>query len=295
MTTTGTPPRTASAADESIAPIRNVRKYGFGLWLAIAWLILIAFGAILGPMLPLPDPHAQLTGAPFASPSSHHLFGTDLVGHDLFSQVLYGGRVSMIVGATSVVLGLLVGGSLGIIGGYLGGAADAALLWVTDVLLTFPGLVFALALVAFAGPSLGSVLIAIDVLAIPIYARIARATTLTYARQDFVLAAELMGATRTRVMVREIAPNVAVRLLAYAALGASVAILAEGGLAYLGVSVPGSLSWGSMIAQGQSQLQDAPQAAFAPMLAMFLTLLSLTFIGERLGASIDPREANVSG
>ena len=116
---------------------------------------------------------------------------------------------------------------------------------------------------------------------------------LSYAQQDFVAAARVMGATRRRIMLREIAPNVAITLLPYAALGASVAILAEGGLAFLGLSVPGSLSWGSMIAQGQSQLRDAPQAAFAPMLGMFFTLLALNAIGERLGAAIDPRQTNL--
>ena len=293
MTTASTTDRDTRPATTSEVQPGEQQKFGAGFWGSVGWLTLVTLGAILSPLLPLPDPKAQLTGPPFASPSLHHLFGTDIIGHDLFSQVVYGARISIVVGAASVAIGLLVGGSLGIAAGYARGAADATLMWVTDVLITFPALILALTLVSFAGPSLGSVLVAIVLLSIPVYARIARATTLLYAQQDFVLAAHMMGASRIRIMLREITPNVAVRLLSYAALGASVAILAEGGLAYLGLSVPGSLSWGSMIAQGQSQLRDAPQAAFAPMIGMFLTLLALNVIGERLGASIDPRESQL--
>ena len=127
-------------------------------------------------------------------------------------------------------------------------------------------------------------------LAIPGYARVARALTLTYATENFVLAAQATGARSIRVMTREILPNVIVPLASFAALGAAVAIIAEGALAFLGLSDPGSISWGNMIAQGQTQLYDGAQAAIAPMSAMFLTILSLNFIGERLGAVLDPRE-----
>ena len=278
-----------AALDSSVSR----RRRGFGFWLAVAWLGGITVAALFSPLLPLPDPHQELAGPPLAGLSLHHLAGTDLIGHDLFSQVIYGARMSLLVGAVSVAFGLLVGGTLGVIAGYLQGATDAVTTWATDVLLVFPGLVFALALVSFIGPSTTSVLLAISVLAVPVYTRVARATTLSVSRRDFVTAARALGATRRRIMLREIAPNVAITLLPYAALGASVAILAEGGLAFLGVGVPGSLSWGSMIAQGQSQLRQAPQAAFAPMLGMFFTLLSLNLIGEKLGGSIDPREANV--
>ena len=288
------------ATAESVPETPQIRGSGAatnrsrtGIWIATTWLALIVAGALLSPILPLPNPHEQLTGPPLAGPSWQHLAGTDLLGHDLFSQVIYGARISLLVGCVSVLFGVLLGGTAGIVAGYLQGTSDAVITWTTDVMLVFPGLVFALALVSFIGPSVTSVLLAISILSLPIYARVARATALSYAQQDFVTAARVMGATRRRIMLREIAPNVAVTLLPYAALGASVAILAEGGLAFLGVGVPGTLSWGSMIAQGQSQLQQAPQAAFAPMLGMFFTLLALNAIGERLGAAIDPRQTNL--
>jgi len=183
---------------------------------------------------------------------------------------------------------LLVGGTIGLVSGYLGGMVSGFLMWFIDVLLAFPALVFALALVSFVGPHLSSVVLVFAVLAIPGYARVARALTLTYATENFVLAARATGAGVIRVMAREILPNVIVPLSSFAALGAAIAIIAEGSLAFLGLSDPGSISWGNMIAQGQDQLYDGPQAAIAPMIVMFLTILSLNFIGERLGGGARP-------
>jgi len=262
-------------------------------WVSVAWITLMVLSALFANLLPLANPHAQLAGKPLSAPGLHNPMGTDVVGHDLFSQVVNGARISMLIAFASVASGLIVGGTIGLVSGFLRGAVSGVLMWFVDVLLAFPALVFALALVAFVGASLNSVVLVIAMLSIPGYARVARALTLTYANQNFVMAARAIGASPMRLMLREILPNVIVPLASFAALGAAVAIIAEGSLAFLGLSAPGSISWGNMISQGQDQLADAPQAAIAPMMAMFLTILSLNFIGERLGGVLDPREGQL--
>jgi len=268
------------------------RKIDFTFWLSAFWIALMVFAALFATILPLADPSAQIY-EPLAGISTAHLMGTDAVGHDLFSQVVNGARISMLVAFASVASGLLIGGTIGLISGYAKGVISGVLMWIVDVLLAFPALVFALALVSFAGSSLRSVVLVIAVLAIPGYARVSRALTLTYANQNFVMAARAIGATHWRLVVREVLPNVIVPLASFAALGAAIAIIAEGALAFLGLSAPGSISWGNMISQGQAQLADGPLPALAPMIAMFLTILSLNFIGERLGAVLDPREGQL--
>ncbi|MCU1452813.1 MAG: hypothetical protein JWN46_959 [Acidimicrobiales bacterium] len=275
------------------APAVTKRRSDWLFWVSVGWMALMIFCAVFGHLLPLADPHAQLAGPPLSGPGLHHPFGTDVVGYDLFSQAVNGARISMLVAAVSVASGMLVGGTIGLVSGYLGGRTSGVLMWFIDVLLAFPALVFALALVSFVGAHLSSVVMVFAVLAVPGYARVARALTLTYATENFVMAARAAGATPVRVMLREILPNVIVPLASFAALGAAVAIIAEGSLAFLGLSAPGSISWGNMIAQGQDQLYDGPQAAIAPMVVMFLTILSLNFIGERLGAVLDPRQAQL--
>lgn len=262
-------------------------------WVSVVWMALMVFSALFANMFPLANPHDQLVGTPLSAPSLSHLMGTDVVGHDLFSQVVHGARISMIVAVVSVLSGMVIGGGIGVISGYAGGKVSGVMMWVIDVLLAFPALVFALALVSFIGAKLSSVVVVFAVLSIPGYARVARALTLTYSTQNFVLAARATGARHLRLIGREILPNVIVPLASFATIGASIAIIAEGGLAFLGLSAPGSISWGNMIAQGQDQLYDGPQAAIAPMMVMFLTILSLNFIGERLGAVLDPREGQL--
>lgn len=259
----------------------------------MTWVGLVVVAAVFAGILPIADPHQYQYGPSSSSPSWHDWFGTNTGGQDLFSQVVNGARVSLIVGVSSVAAGIGIGGGLGMVAGYLRGRLDAVVVWVTDVMLTFPGLVFALALVAFLGSSLRNVVIAIAVFGIPIYVRVTRALTLTFSSREFVYAAESLGATRWRVLGREVLPNVAAPLLPYAAIGASVAIIAEGGLAFLGVSAPNSFSWGFLISQGQQELAQAPQAVLFPMVVMFLTILALNVIGDRLGATVDPRASNL--
>ncbi|MGA2210064.1 MAG: ABC transporter permease [Acidimicrobiales bacterium] len=284
----------ALSAPAAFVPGAGSRKgLGFGFWLATGWMALVIFAAIFDNVLPLDNPNQVLAGPPNQGPSWHHLFGTDLIGHDLFSQVVAGARISMLIGFSSVLVGLVIGGGLGILAGFYRGAIDVAVVWVTDVLLTLPGLILLLAFVAFLGQSLGNVILAIALLSIPAYARIARATSLAVSQRDFVLAALSLGARPRRILVRDILPLVALPIASYAAIGASIAILAEGALAYLGLGPPNSLSWGDMIATGQQQLTTAPQLTFAPMIVFVITIMALNYMGQKVGAALDPRQGRL--
>jgi peptide/nickel transport system permease protein len=282
-----------SAPAAAIAGEGSRKGLGFGFWLATSWIGLVVFAAVFDNVLPLANPNKVLAGPPDQSPTWNHLFGTDLIGHDLFSQVVAGARISMLIGASSVVVGLLIGGGLGIVAGFYRGITDVVVVWVTDVLLTLPGLILLLTLVAFLGQSLGNVVLAIDLLSIPAYARIARATSLAVSQRDFVLAALSLGARPRRILFRDVLPLVALPIASYAAIGASIAILAEGALAFLGLGPPNSLSWGDMIASGQQQMTTAPQLTFAPMIVFVVTIMALNFMGQKAGAALDPRQGRL--
>ena len=285
------PPRAID--DTELAVVETKRRIDPLFWLSVLWLALMVFAALFANLLPLADATKQDAESLFAPISWSHPMGADSSGTDLFSQVVQGARISMLIGGASVAFGLILGGTIGVISGYARGVTSGVLMWFIDVLLAFPALVFALAIISFVGQSLQSVVLVISILAVPGYARVARALTLTYATENFVTASRAQGASHVRVVVREIMPNVIVPLVSFAALGAAIAIIAEGALAFLGLSDPSSISWGNLIASGQSQLADSPLPALAPMSAMFLTIVALNLLGERLGNVLDPREGQL--
>ena len=271
---------------------RAKRRVDLIFWLSVFWLVVVLLCALFANFLPL-QPTGSPSGNPFAGPSWAHPFGTDTIGLDLFSLCIHGARMAAIVAVSTAVLGLVVGGMIGLVAGFYHGVVEQVLMWLTDVLLAFPALVFALAVVSFAGATLTTVVVTISVLGIPGFARVARALTLTHSQRPFVFASQAMGARKSRTMLREVLPNVIVPLGTYAALAAALAIIAEGALAFLGLSAPDVVDWGAMINQGKDQLNQAPQAAFAPMSVMFLTILALNFLGERLGSVLDPRQGQL--
>ncbi len=280
-------------ADPEPIIIAPRRRADLVFWLSAGWLGVMVLAALFATRLTLADINKTDADHLFAPISWSHPMGTDSLGRDLFSQVVQGARISMLIAVSSVLFGLVIGGAVGIVSGYARGVLSAVLMWFVDVLLAFPALVFALAIVSFVGQSLRTIVLVISVLAIPAYARVARALTLTYTNEGFVGASRVIGASHVRVVVREVLPNVIVPLSSFAALGAAIAIIAEGALAFLGLSDPSSVSWGNMIAAGQSQLADSPLPSLAPMLGMFLTILALNLLGERLGAVLDPREGQL--
>jgi peptide/nickel transport system permease protein len=269
------------------------KPLGLLFWLALGWVGLVVILAIIANLLPLPNPDFQNYGAINATPSIHHLLGTDDLGRDLLSRLIYGSRVSLVVGFGAVVIGMLVGGTLGLVSGYKGGRLDVSLNAGAFVLLAFPAIVAVIAIVAFWGQSLLKITIIIGVATIPLLYRVVRASSLSFANREFVIAARTMGANSTRIVFREILPNVIPAAVTFGLLTVAGVIVIEGSLAFLGLSVPlPTPSWGNMISEGSSNgnLSTNPYIMLWPVLAMFLLLLSINLIGDRLRQRFDIRE-----
>ncbi|HMO48482.1 MAG TPA: ABC transporter permease [Rubrivivax sp.] len=248
------------------------------LWLAL--VLVCAFGAGL---LPFPPPDEMDFAAAEKGPSAAHWLGTDLDGRDLLSRLAHGARISLIVSLVAPLIGLLIGTVLGLLSAWYGGALRTGILALLDAMLAFPSLVFALALTVVLGPSVQNVTLALGIMSVPAFARIARANALPLMRREFVLAARTAGAGDAYIMFREILPNMAMSLLTYALTMMSIMIVAEGSLSFLGVGVPPPTpSWGSMIAEGRESLERVPHVSMIPALAMFLTVLSLNLLGDGL-------------
>jgi peptide/nickel transport system permease protein len=261
---------------------------------AAAWLLIIGLGAATASWLPLPDPAQPDYDAIATGISPDHWLGTDNLGRDNLSRILFGARASLLVGLSGVALGMLVGGGLGVIAGYRRGRFDYILMVITDSLLAFPGLVFLLSLVALLGASLQNLLVALAVLATPIFIRLARANTLVIAEREFVTAARAYGCSPWRILLRDIAPNVVLPVAAYGFIMIGIFIVAEGSLSFLGLGIPPPTpSWGSMIAGGRTDLFDAPHVALVPSAVMLLTVLSINLLGERARKGFDVRGSNL--
>lgn len=273
---------------------RRVDRRGLGFWLAAAWLMAVVGAALLAPVLPITSPDAVDVLAAEAGPSWQHWFGTDSVGRDVFSRTVWGARTSLVVGVLAIVVGVLVGGLLGLIAGYIRGPVDQVVSYGFDSLLAFPSLVLAILVTALTERSLFWVTAVLAVLTVAPIGRLARGATLSVVEEPFVLVARALGAGHWRIMARELLPNVAVPLGAFALLGCGIAIVAEGSLAFLGLSVADGLSWGTIIVDGSSgrTLRAAPHVALLPITVLFLTVLSLNWIGDTLRRRADRRSAN---
>ena len=258
---------------------------GLRLWLPAGFLILMLGACFIWPNIyPVPNPvrgSVLQAGLPPLSPG--HVFGTDPVGNDVFSRILYGGQVSFEVGFAVTAIGLVVGSLLGVIAGYWGGTVDTVLSRVLDVLIAFPALVLALVIAEGLGPSEVHVIWALTVFSIPAFGRIARGATIALREQTFILAARLSGTRRWRMIARHIVPNIAPQLLTFGLLGFGVVIILEGALSFLGLGIPlPEASWGSMIAQGQQTLSASPDLVLIPSAFLFATVLSLNLLGDAL-------------
>jgi peptide/nickel transport system permease protein len=274
-----------------VSPVRRTRRLGMLFWMAVGWTLLVLAAAAFADLLPLPSPTDMdmlERRAPF---SALHWLGTDTLGRDELSRLIHGARISLTVGLCAPVIGLLFGGALGMLAGYFRGRFETLVVGSMDVLLAFPPLILALAVTAYLGQSLLNLTCILGVLGIPAFMRVARASTLTLARREFVIAAQALGATHARILLRELLPNVFLPLLAFFLLGVAVTIVVEGALSFLGLGVPPPISsWGSMIGEGRESLEIAPRLAFMPAIAMFLTVLSFNLIGDTLRALTDPRQ-----
>ena len=277
--------------DVAAEPVKRGRRPGKLFWVAIGWMTLVFAVAILADVLPLPNPADMDMLERRAAFSWEHWLGTDGLGRDELSRLIYGARISLIVGIFAPVIGLTIGGALGMLAGYFRGRFESLVVGSMDVLLAFPPLILALAVTAFLGQSIFNLTCIIGALGIPAFMRVARAATLSLARREFVIAAQALGATHARILLRELLPNVLLPLLAFFLLAVAVTIVVEGALSFLGLGVPPPISsWGSMIGEGRESLDVAPRLAFLPAIAMFLTVLSFNLIGDTLRALTDPRQ-----
>jgi len=253
-------------------------------------VVLVALFAVAAPWVAPFDPIATSWSLVRKAPSGAHWFGTDEVGRDLFSRVIWGGRASLAAGVISVSIAVGVGVPLGMLAGYVGGLLDAAISRLTDAMLAIPFLILAIALAAFLGPSLGNAMIAIGVTATPIFVRLARGQVLAVRAEEYVEAARAVGNPPLRILLRHILPNILPPVIVQATLAIAAAIIAEASLSFLGLGQqPPSPSWGSMLNTAQRFLTQAPWMAIFPGLAIFVSVLAFNLLGDGLRDALDPK------
>jgi peptide/nickel transport system permease protein len=255
-----------------------------------AIVILAALAAAAGPALTPFDPAAQDLALRLTGPSTAHLFGLDELGRDILARVLAGARISFLVGLTVVSVSASVGTFLGAVAGYFGGVTDDVISRIIDVLLAFPGLLLAIALVAVLGPSLGNVLFALTIIGWVGYARLVRGQVLRAREFEYVQAARAAGAGTLRILWRHVMPTAIPAVVVQATLGMAGAIIGEAALSFLGLGVqPPTPSWGTMLNGGRAHLLDAPHLTIVPGLAIALLVLGFNFLGDGLRDATDPK------
>lgn len=280
-------------------------------WLALIWLALVAVAAVTADGWPVPPFDAMdwehltaLPGTPTdagaalstggETPTGVHWLGTDTMGRDITSRLIFGARISLAVGLLSPAIGFLAGGLLGCLAGFYRGRLEALIVAAMDIVLAFPGLVLLLVVSFYLGANLQNLILILGFLTIPAFGRVARAKTLALSKLEFVQAARLSGAGNLSILVREVLPNVLIPVGVYGLLVAAFMIMAEGALSFLGLGVPAPTpSWGGMIAEGREVLDTAPHVSLIPAGIMFLTVLSFNIIGDGLRSLAERRASQL--
>lgn len=273
---------------------RLLRNFAFtsGLILTVVLVVIALAAPLLSPF----DPDVQDTARRLEAPSHQHLLGLDDLGRDVLSRILFGARVSLRVGFSVVILASLVGVTLGAISGYFGGFVDVIVMRLCDILLAFPGILLAIALVAVMGPSLNNVILALATIGWVGYARLVRGQVLKVREMEYVTAAKALGARSPRVIVLHVLPNVMNPVIVMATLGLAGAILAEAALSFLGLGVqPPTPSWGAMLTAGRRYLGLANHLAIFPGVAIMLAVMGLNFLGDGLIDALDPKYRKMIG
>ena len=249
--------------------------------------------AVFAPVVAPYDPIAQDTQAIRARPSADHLFGADTFGRDIFSRVLYGGRQSLPVGLVAVVIAAVAGVALGLVAGYYGRWVDGVIMRCVDLMLAFPGILLAMALVAILGTSLFNLMLAVGIASIPEYTRVVRGTVLSAREAEYVTAARVSGARDHTLMLRHILPNVLPPVIVLATLGIAGAIILGSTLSFLGLGIkPPEPEWGNMLSDGRSMMRHFWWVSFFPGLAIMVTVLAINLLGDGLRDALDPRLRN---
>jgi len=257
-------------------------------------ILVIIFMAVFASVIAPHDPYDPAPRNILQSPSRDHLMGTDAIGRDLFSRIIYGSRVSLQVGIISVGIAAVVGVTLGVIAAYYGGLIDSLIMRFLDALLAFPAILLAIFVMAVLGPSIRNAMIAIGVIFIPAFARITRANALSLKETEFVEAARAIGARDSHIMVKTILPNCLSPIIVQASLGVAYAVLVEAGLSFLGLGAqPPEPSWGSILSAGRGLMTTAPWVATFPGIAIFLCVLGFNLVGDGIREALDPHLKNI--
>lgn len=290
------PTAEATSAPEQVSAPKPAKKKVISTvaWICIGWIGLVILTSVFASFLGLGDPNNGNFAEINSSPSWSHPFGTDDLGRDILARVIYGARVSLIVGFGAMVIGMGVGGTLGMVAAYRRGAVDTLVSAFSYIMLAFPALVAVIAIVAFWGHEIWKITIVVGVASIPLVYRVVRASTLSYATREFVTAAKAQGATDSRILLRELLPNVLPTIISYFLIGVATVIILEGALAFLGLSVAApTASWGNMINESRTYLSDNPWLALFPSLAMFLFLIALNLVGDSMRQALDVQESKL--
>jgi peptide/nickel transport system permease protein len=290
-----TAPSLAVAADEpkssasAAASVRRTFRQNHVALGAACFVLLVVAAGILAPVLAPYDPTKQSLLARLEPPSPEHWLGTDEIGRDELSRLLYGARISLFIGFVGTAGGVLLGSLLGLFAGYFGGWTDTLLMRVIDVMYAFPGILLAILIVSIMGPGLNNLMIALTIWGTPTLSRIVRSVILSLKEQEFILAAQAMGATRTRIIFSHLLPNTTAPIIVYATLGVAGSLLTAAGLGFLGIGVqPPTPEWGAMLSTGRGYLRDAPFLMIFPGVMIFLTVMSLNIAGDALRDALDP-------
>ena len=253
-------------------------------------LIFFIFTAIFAPLIATHDPRNADVTARLKGWSQEHYFGTDKVGRDIFSRIIYGSRISIKIGLVAMTFSISIGALLGIVAGYYGGWLDNTIMRVMDMMLAMPSILLAMVIVTILGQSLTNAIIAVSIVYIPQYARILRASVLTIREQDYVTAAHAIGVSDFRILTRAILPNCLAPLIVQATLGMGAAILDAAGLSFLGLGAEiGEPEWGAMLNENRALIRRAPWTVMTPGIAIFLIVLGFNLLGDALRDVLDPQ------
>jgi len=259
-------------------------------WVGAAIFVIVVLMAAAAPLLSLHDPLEQNILHRLKGPSAQFWMGTDAYGRDIYARLLYGARISLIIGVAAIGSAMVIGSAIGIVAGYYGGRTDVVIMQAMDVLLAFPALILGLMVVAMLGPSMENLIIAISLTAIPPFARIARAPTIVVKERDFIEACRALGYGDLRIMGLHVLPNVFSEILVMGSLWLATAIRVEASLSFIGLGVkPPTATWGGMIREGFENILDNPWLSIFPGLAILLVVFSLNLLGDGLRDAIDPK------
>jgi peptide/nickel transport system permease protein len=284
------PPAPASSALRATLRAFNTNKAS---WIGLAIFLIVVAAAILAPLIAPHDPLDQDVLDRLKPPSAEHLLGTDYYGRDTFSRLLYGARVSLVIGIVSTLIAMAAGTLIGMLAGWRGGRFDTITMQIMDMLLAFPSLILGLIIVAMLGPSIENIIAAIALTSVPPFARIARAPTIAVKGRDFVEACRSLGFSDTRILGVHILPNIFPEILVMGSLWLANAIRTEASLAFIGLGLkPPTPTWGGMIREGFENILDSAWLAIAPGVAILIVIFALNLLGDGLRDAVDPKLKN---